>query len=132
MSPPTNQFEINNGSNAIFNCSVLAFPEHQIFWTFTSDSGFEIPVLSTEDGMDTPKYHINRENGAATFGMLTVMNVNFQDHGMYSCNASNEIGFAVASATLTVHGKLIMHATLLCPVRVCHIYSCLHSHVFKL
>ena len=51
---------------------------------FTSDSGFEILVLGTEDGTDTPKYHINRENGAATFGMLMVMNVNFEDHGTYS------------------------------------------------
>ena len=63
--------------------------------------------------MDTPKYRISRANGLVTFGMLTVMNVNFDDHGTYSCNASNEIGFAVASATLTVHGKLVMHDILL-------------------
>ena len=56
FSPPTDQLEINNGSNAIFMCSALAFPRHQVFWTFTGDSEFEIPVLSTEDGMDTPKY----------------------------------------------------------------------------
>ena len=71
--------------------------------------------------MDTTKYRINRANGLVTFGMLTVVNVNFDDRGTYSCNVSNEIGFAVASATLTVHGKLIVYDTLLCSARACHI-----------
>ena len=56
--------------------------------------------------MDTDKYRINRANGTSNFGTLTVVNVNFEDRGTYSCNASNEIGFVGASTTLTVHGKL--------------------------
>ena len=103
-TPPVDQFVINNGSNAVFTCGALAIPPHEVYWTFTNASGVTSPVISTMDGMNTTKYLINTVNGTVNFGTLTVTDVRYEDRGVYTCNATNEIGSDLANATLTVHG----------------------------
>ena len=111
--PPEDQFAINNGSNVVFTCGALAIPQHQVSWTFINYSGEEMPIINTQNdnNVNTAKYQINNTNANDTenFGRLTVLDVRFADRGIYSCNATNEIGFDEANATLTVHGKPIHH-----------------------
>ena len=106
VTPPSDQFEINNGSSATFVCRALAFPPHQVSWSFTNASGVLIDIISTVSDPQNRKYFVNRMNGSTDFGTLTVWNVRYEDRGVYTCNASNEIGAVDASAMLTVHGKL--------------------------
>ena len=101
---PMDQFIINNGSNAVFTCGALAIPSHEVYWTFTNASG-TFPIISTLDSMNTTKYQINSENGTMYFGTLTVIDVGYVDRGVYTCNATNDIGSDLANATLTVHGR---------------------------
>ena len=103
-TPPEDQFIINNGSSAVFTCGALAIPAHEVYWTFTNASGVTSPVISTQDNMNTTKYQINTVNGTTYFGTLTVTDVRYEDRGVYTCNATNDIGSDLANATLTVHG----------------------------
>ena len=100
-TPPSNQFTINDGSSATFFCDALAFPEHTISWTFTNKSGVVIEIVS-----DGNKYSIVANRGTTRFGELTVMNVDYEDRGVYTCTATNSIGSDRASANLTVHGEI--------------------------
>ena len=102
---PEDQLKVDIDSNAVFTCGALAFPKHQISWTFTNDAGVQTPIISTEYNTDVTKYLINRANGTSSFGTLTVLMVNFDDRGTYSCNASNAMGYVSANATLTIHSK---------------------------
>jgi hypothetical protein len=102
------QFVINNGSSAVFNCSALAIPPHEVYWTFTNATGYTIPIISTMDSMNTTKYQINTTNGTVYFGTLTINDVSYVDRGVYTCNATNNIGSDLANATLTVHGKSVI------------------------
>ena len=105
IMPPKDQLEVNNGDNIVFMCGALAFPEHQVSWTFTNAAGVQMLIISTEYEVELTKYLINHENGISSFGTLTVLNVNFDDRGTYSGNASNAIGYVNANTTLTIHGK---------------------------
>lgn len=106
ITVPPNQLIIINNSNAIFTCvSLRVFPQHHIAWTFIDSSGREIEIIHTQDGDNSSKYSINRESGTTRFGTLTIVNATFEDRGIYSCNASNEVGQAEASANLTVQGN---------------------------
>ena len=104
---PSNQFVINNGSNAVFVCYARASPLHQISWTFTNASGVQSPLINTlSSDSDTTKYSINRErDNDRSFGSLTVYDVRFSDRGTYTCNVSNSIGSVSSAADLTVHGE---------------------------
>ena len=105
-TPPEDQFVINNGSSAMFTCGALAIPPHEVYWIFTNASGVTSQIISTMDNMDTTDYQINRDmNNTDCFGTLTVTDVRYMDRGVYTCNATNEIGSDLANATLTVHGK---------------------------
>ena len=100
-TPPSNQFTINDGSSATFTCDALAFPEHNISWTFTNISGVVTDIVS-----DGNNYSIVANCSTTRFGELTVMNVDYEDRGVYTCTATNSFGFDKASANLTVHGEI--------------------------
>lgn len=103
-----NQTVINNGSSAVFMCAALAIPPHDVYWTFTNASGYTSFIISTRDGMNTTEYQINNNVNGTNFGTLTVSNVRYADRGVYTCNATNDIGSDLANATLTVHGKSVI------------------------
>ena len=103
--PPVDQFEINNGSSAVFQCEASAVPEHDVFWTFTNSDGSTLSIISTTES-DTDKYQIKRMRGiGAGFGELTVLDVQYGDRGSYTCTAMNSVGSDVSNASLTVHGE---------------------------
>ena len=101
INPPLDQFTINDGSSATFLCDALVAPEHAISWTFTNKSGVVTDIVS-----DGNKYSIVANRGTTRFGELTVMNVDYEDRGLYTCTATNSIGSDKGSANLTVHGEL--------------------------
>ena len=98
------QYEINNGSSAVFQCEASAVPDHNVFWTFTNFNGSTVFIIDTTLP-DTDKYQIRRMRGVrAGFGELTVLNVQYEDRGMYTCTAVNIIGFDMSDANLIVFG----------------------------
>ena len=107
VSPRMNQFTINDGSSAVFECDALAEPEHTISWTFTNSTGAVSEIFSGGN-----KYFINivANRGTFRYGELTVMNVDYEDRGVYTCTATNSIGSSRASANLTVHGEYVSKA----------------------
>ena len=106
LGPPQDQFEINDGSNAIFVCGAFAFPLHELDWTFTDATGMTTPIISTSDEQDTDKYSVNRSRETfEMFGVLIVQDVQYEDRGRYTCTARNILGSDTAFATLTVHGE---------------------------
>ena len=105
VAPPVDQFTINDGSSAVFECDALAEPEHTISWTFTISTGAVTEIFS-----DGNKYSIVANCSTTRFGELTVMNVDYEDRGVYTCTATNSIGSNRASANLTVHGEYVSKA----------------------
>ena len=104
---PSDQFVINDGSNTVFACSVIADPEHSVQWSFTDSDGVvtdRIAATYVEDPGNS-KYSIDRLRNGPTFGQLTVNNVTLGDHGVYTCTAENVIGFEIDSANLIVQGE---------------------------
>ena len=102
--PPVDQYEISNGSSALFQCEASGVPDHDVFWTFTNFNSSRVSVIDTTSP-DTNKYQIGRMRGIrAGFGELTVLNVQYEDRGTYSCAAMNIIGSDTSDANLTVHG----------------------------
>ena len=105
FAPPVDQYEINNGSSAVFQCEASAVPLHDVFWTFTNFNGSTVSIIDTTSP-DTEKYQIGRMRGIrAGFGELTVLNVQYEDRGTYACTAMNIIGSDMSDANLTVHGE---------------------------
>ena len=100
VAPPVDQFTINDGSSAVFECDALADPVHSISWTFTNNTGAVTEIFS-----DGNKYSIVANRSTTRFGELTVMNVDYEDRGVYTCTSTNSIGSDRASANLTVYGE---------------------------
>ena len=112
------QFEINNGSSAVFQCEASAVPEHIVFWTFTNSSGSTQSIISTTEP-DTNKFQIKRVRGIGVgFGELTVLDVQYEDRGRYTCTAMNSLGIDISNANLTVHGELRFGCTVILTLRV--------------
>ena len=93
----------------MFVCEAFAFPEHNVEWIFIESDGTALPIISTADGEDTEKHSVNRNRDPRNgFGVLTVIDVQYEDRGTYSCMAVNDIGEDMAAANLTVHGEFCM------------------------
>ena len=96
-----------DGQDAVFICSALAFPEHNIFWEFTPEEGNTTNIINTSGMSNSAKYSITRSRSdTQLFGQLSVNNVQFADRGTYRCTAENDLGAVNATASLTVHGTL--------------------------
>ena len=109
---PRDQFVVNDGRSALFECAVIADPLHQILWDFNDSNGERMEeVATTKDSSMSDKYSINSNRTDARLGKLTVNNVQFEDRGTYVCTAINANGFEEAQANLTVHGKLLIPIT---------------------
>ena len=106
---PRDQFAINNGSSAVFECTAKAEPQHEVIWTFIDFNGVEFNRIAATTAAETAlgKYAINRNRSPPTFGELIVNNIMFGDRGTYICAAVNSIGEENAQANLTVHGESI-------------------------
>ena len=100
--PPVDQFVINNGSSAVFQCEASAVPEHNVFWTFTNSSGSTQSIISTTES-DNNKYQV--KGTGAGFGELTILDVQYENRGRYTCTAMNSLGSDLSYANLTVHGE---------------------------
>ena len=106
VSPPSDDVIID-GDSASFVCEAIAFPSHEVNWTFTSGSdGVERMVIGTNVSEDTDKYSIVSDR-EGMFGSLTISDVQYEDRGTYKCTAYNTIGNVSASAVLTVHGMFL-------------------------
>ena len=104
--PPVDQFVINNGSSAVFQCEASAVPDHNVFWTFTNYSNNSTRIIISTTEPDTNKYQVKHARGTgAGFGELTVLNVQYGDRGRYTCTAMNSLGSDISNANLTVHGE---------------------------
>ena len=98
------QYEINNGSSVVFQCEASAVPLHDVFWNFTNFNGSTVSIIDTTSP-DTDQYQIKQRRAIeAGFGELTVLNVQYEDRGMYTCTAVNIIGFDMSDANLIVFG----------------------------
>ena len=96
-----------DGQDAVFTCSALASPEHNIFWEFTPEEGNTNNIINTSGMSNSTKYSIScSRSDTQLFGQLTVNNVQFEDRGTYRCTAENDLGAVNATASLTVHGTL--------------------------
>lgn len=81
-----------NGTNVTFHCLVEAEPTHTIQWLHNDD------VIDFE----SHKYLLSR-----SMSQLTVVELTFNDAGIYVCIASNVHGISNASATLYVQGNTL-------------------------
>jgi len=106
--PPDNTIVIN-GSEAVFDCTVIGDPLPSISW-FVSEVN-----LSLSNELMTPFNEQGRiDNSLVTDTMInstTIMSTLRLNQtvlfiaGNYTCRASNGVGDTNRTATLTVHGK---------------------------
>eukprot|EP00105_Crassostrea_gigas_P036163 XP_019920311.1 PREDICTED: hemicentin-1 [Crassostrea gigas] len=95
---PQNSYSVVTGQDVQIPCSVSASPSASISWIFISTSQSQITISSS-----TFKYTFNP---TSTDGTLTVRSTTSSDTGTYHCQATNAIGTASDSASLSVSGSL--------------------------
>lgn len=81
--------DVRRGDDALLGCVVSSFPPSNITWTLKGKT------LESSD-----KYEFLDETYT-----LKVKEVMFEDAGFYECSLMNELGEALANATLTVGRK---------------------------
>uniref|UniRef100_A0A8W8J7G4 Ig-like domain-containing protein n=1 Tax=Magallana gigas TaxID=29159 RepID=A0A8W8J7G4_MAGGI len=95
---PQNSYSVVTGQDVQIPCSVSASPSASISWIFISTSQSQITISSS-----TFKYTFNP---TSTDGTLTVRSTTSSDTGTYHCQATNAVGTASDSASLSVSGSL--------------------------
>ena len=95
MIAPHNTSQLE-GNNVTFTCNATAEPIHTVEWSFNN---FTLPYD------DVTKYLIDVSSDDASYGALTVFDVQLNDTGQYTCLVNNTHGNDTASAYLTVQGK---------------------------
>ena len=93
---------VNNGSNVTFNCASFGYAPITHIWLKNgaplNDSVNIIISNDSDEGNDT----------YTTTTVLTILDVQSSDRGMYVCNATNTGGIVSSNAaTLSVIGKLL-------------------------
>ncbi|XP_077068831.1 myosin light chain kinase, smooth muscle isoform X5 [Siphateles boraxobius] len=81
---------VPQGSSAQLSCLITGYPDPEVVWLRDGE------LLELQDGCVTVDYE---ENGSCT---LTLENISLHHSGRYSCKATNVLGEALCSATLTV------------------------------
>lgn len=88
---------VANGSTAILECDVEAFPESVRYWERADgrfiEPGFKYRLNDTERG----KYKVRMQ--------LNITNIGVNDFGLYHCISKNEIG--ITKGIFTVYGESI-------------------------
>ncbi len=92
-----------NDLHVTFSCVAIAYPEHNISWSYEDANGNIMNNIITTSSMNTFKYQILAER--MNFGQLRVLNVVYNDRGTYTCTATNTVGSVVDSGNLTVQGR---------------------------
>ena len=62
-------------------------------------------IISTSSPDPNMKYLIDDNITSASFGTLTITNLQYSDRGMYTCTVANTRGAVSAEAMVNVHGK---------------------------
>ena len=87
-------------------CNAIAFPQHNITWMFQRTNTVNAAVIINTSSPDRNiKYLIDNNITSASFGTLTITNLQYSDRGMYTCTAANTRGAVSAEAMVNVHGK---------------------------
>ena len=86
VNPPVDVFVLDRGT-ATLDCNADGFPTPTIQWKFND-------VEITNGG----RYSITEQ------GVLNIMNVGLDDIGVYTCNATNGIGYVNGNISLKVQG----------------------------
>ncbi|TRY98979.1 hypothetical protein DNTS_001245 [Danionella cerebrum] len=89
--------KVLEGSTVHFSCLITGYPDPEVVWLRDEE------LLELQDGCVTVDYE---ENGNC---MLTLKSVSLSHSGRYSCKATNALGEALCSATLTVQGENTQH-----------------------
>ncbi|XP_061169583.1 hemicentin-1-like [Saccostrea echinata] len=86
------------GSNVVIPCTVSASPAAtSVQWKFTSGSGSEVTISASSS-----KYTLSN---SLNFPQLTILSVSSTDSGTYQCSATNIVGTASDTASLSVTGS---------------------------
>ena len=96
------------GHNLIFSCEAIANPPHNISWSYTNASGFLSPSIVNINSTNTSKYLIQLDISRSDYGQLTVLDINYEDRGTYTCTAVNSVGQVSDDGILTVQGILVI------------------------
>ncbi|XP_062602997.1 hemicentin-1-like isoform X5 [Saccostrea cucullata] len=93
-----NTYTSVSGQDVTISCVVSANPSATISWTFISTNNAQVQITTS-----TADYSVTTSSTGST---LVVRTTNSGDSGTYRCTATNSIGTASDSATLTVSGSL--------------------------
>lgn len=94
---PQNSYSSVTGQDVQIPCSVSANPTATITWTFISTSQSQTSITTS-----TSKYTFNP---SSTDGTLRIRSTSSSDTGTYRCQATNAVGTASDSASLSVSGS---------------------------
>ena len=106
----------NETNPVMFRCQTTGDPVPNITWYFNS-----IMINIS----DASKYIIsNSLNGTVITSLLTIMNTQSSDAGIYTCEAANFINTVRSSGILTINGKKILCVII---VFIVHVILCLDA-----
>ena len=101
ISPEVMDQTVNEGSDAIFVCTVTSEPVPTISWYF---NGAPVDEANADKYTITPRELMNN----AYVRMLNIKEISSSDVGTYTCNATNVVSTDTSSGVLTVNGELLL------------------------
>lgn len=99
ITGPQDQYVVEYG-NGVFQCSAIAKPRHTTTWSLPDGSSV----------VNSSKYILTtlRQNETALFQQLAVMNIAYEDRGIFTCTVTNQYGHETIKAELIVHGMQLL------------------------